>query len=222
MILWLSGCYKPNLYTVTDGKKKSDWGRGSTELHFCENIIELSINNALTSYDKTTFIFILRDSLPNKLDERGTCILPLFDTDGLIVGINLPGVSGFPKISISGSAFRFLLGNLYADVWRSCNFSSSQCSLQPQNLAKERCRQKIHIELDVVATSDTNTPPFSICLVCFETTDSAPIHFYFLTPDSKFVSLLKCTRPASILSRFQKNKRIATLILIWQFSNVQF
>jgi hypothetical protein len=111
-----SGCYKPNLYTVTDGKKKSDWGRGSTELHFCENIIELSVNNALTSYDKTTFIFILRDSLPNKLDERGTCILPLVDTDGLIVGINLPGVSGFPKISISGSAFRVLLGNLYAGV----------------------------------------------------------------------------------------------------------
>ena len=164
MILWLSGCYKPNLYTVTDGKKKSDWGRGSTELHFCENIIELSVNNALTSYDKTTFILILRDSFPNKLDERGTCILLLVDTDGLFVGINLPGVSGFPKISISGSAFRFLLGNLYADVWHSCNFSSSQCSLQPQNLAKERCRQKIHIELDVVATSDTNTPPFSICL----------------------------------------------------------
>ena len=108
-----------------------------------------------------------------KLDERGTCILPLVDTDGLLVGINLPGVSGFPKISISCSAFRFLLGNLYADVKRSCNFSSSQCSLQPQNLAKERCRQKIHIELDVVATSDTNTPPFSICLVCFETNDSA-------------------------------------------------
>jgi hypothetical protein len=106
-----SACYTPNLYTVTDGKKKSDWRRGSTERHFCENIIELSINNALTSYDKTTFIFILRDSLPNKLDERGTCILPLFDTDGLIVGINLPGVSGFPKISISGSAFRFLLGH---------------------------------------------------------------------------------------------------------------
>jgi hypothetical protein len=130
-----SGCYKSNLYTVTDGKKKSRWRRGSTERHFCENIIELSINNAITSHDKTTFIFILRDSLPNKLDERGTCILPLFDTDGLIVGINLPGVSGFPKISISGFA-RFLLGNFYADVWHSCNFSSSQCSLQPQNLAK--------------------------------------------------------------------------------------
>ena len=48
--------------------------------------------------------------------EESSCILPLVDTDGLFVGINLPGVSGFPKISISGSAFRFLLGNLYADV----------------------------------------------------------------------------------------------------------
>ena len=67
MILWLSGCYKSNLYTVTDGKKKSRWRRGSTELHFCENIIELSLNNALTSYDKTTFIFILRDSIPKKI-----------------------------------------------------------------------------------------------------------------------------------------------------------
>ena len=65
---------------------------------------------------KTTFIFILRDSLPSKLDERGTCIWPLVDTDGLFVGINLPGVSGFPKISISGSASRFLLGNFDADV----------------------------------------------------------------------------------------------------------